>query len=307
MKLRAHEPNFEARKLLIRIADAFKAAIFPTRCLVCRSFFQTEKSEGVRDTYEDMRDILSSFFCPAGNPSGGPVIADNFFGRCFRILFAPFLCPTCLSGFDALESPLCITCGLKFISREGDDHFCGECLTKPKRFQMARATGIYSRTLMKLIHRYKYGRKTNLAAPLGVLLFIALIRYWDVNTIDLVLPVPLHVRRLRKRGFNQAFLLIRDWYRIAAELKISLANIQMKFDVLTRNRWTQSQTGLARKERMANIKNAFSINDPLKIEDKRILLVDDVYTTGATVDECAQVLLAGGAQTVDVLTLARAL
>jgi ComF family protein len=160
---------------------------------------------------------------------------------------------------------------------------------------------------MQLIHRYKYGGKTHLAAPLGALLFIALMRYWDVNAIDLVLPVPLHVRRLRKRGFNQAFLLIRDWEMIAAELKISPVNFQMKFDVLTRNRWTESQTGLARRKRLTNIKNAFSIKDPLKIEDKRILLVDDVYTTGATVDECAQVLLAGGAQTVDVLTLARAL
>jgi ComF family protein len=78
-------------------------------------------------------------------------------------------------------------------------------------------------------------------------------------------------------------------------------------DILARKKWTASQTGLGRKERLQNIKNAFVVNDTSKIEGKRILLVDDVYTTGATANECAKVLLKGGSKQVDVLTLARAM
>ena len=194
-----------------------------------------------------------------------------------------------------------------FTGRQDDDHFCGDCLTQAKRFSSARAPGVYKRTLMAVIHCYKYRGNLQLALPLGALLLVTLMRYWDWNNIDMVIPVPLHISRLRSRGFNQAFLLIRDWNRMVKDLKVGPPNIKIEWDVLTRNRRTDSQTGLARNLRMTNIKNAFNIKDPLKIEDKRILVVDDVYTTGATVDACAAELLDNGAQTVDVLTLARAM
>ena len=140
-----------------------------------------------------------------------------------------------------------------------------------------------------------------------MLLFSAFINFWGINSIDIIVPVPLHIKRFRKRGFNQAYLLVRDWKQIAENLNIGLSNIRIDTDVLTRSRWTDPQTGLDRKKRMTNIKNAFSVRDETIIKNKRILLVDDVYTTGATVNECAKALLRCNAEYVDVLTLARAM
>lgn len=307
LKTGAQHPKLGVKKSLIRIASAIQAALFPTRCLVCGSFFQPKHHEGIQWTYKNLQDILHCLKFQTADSSQKRLAEDNFFNRCFEILFAPILCPICLSGFEPLESPFCIKCGIMFHSRQDDDHFCGDCLTQAKRFSTARAPGVYNRTLMAVIHCYKYRGKIQLALPLGALLLATLMRYWDWNSIDMVIPVPLHISRLRRRGFNQALLLIRDWNRMAKDLNVGLSEIQIERDVLTKNRRTDSQTGLARNLRMTNIKNAFSIKDPLKIEDKRILVVDDVYTTGATVDACAAELLNNGAQTVDVLTLARAM
>jgi ComF family protein len=160
---------------------------------------------------------------------------------------------------------------------------------------------------MAVIHCFKYKEKTQLARPLGALLFTAFINFWDKMSIDLIVPVPLHIKKMRIRGFNPSFLLVKDWGHIAEGLQIDMPDIPIDINVLERRRWTQPQTGLGRKERLVNIKNAFHIRNGSKITGKRILLVDDVYTTGATVNECTKVLLKGGAGRVDVLTLARAI
>lgn len=123
----------------------------------------------------------------------------------------------------------------------------------------------------------------------------------------MVIPVPLHERKLRIRGFNPSFLLVRNWARIFEMLNGHLPVIPVEKDILARKKWTAPQTGLGRKERLQNIKNAFAVKDTSKINGKKILLVDDVYTTGATANECAKVLLKGGSKQVDVLTLARAM
>ena len=133
------------------------------------------------------------------------------------------------------------------------------------------------------------------------------MRLWDIEGIDLVVPVPLHARRLKTRGFNQAFLLVKDWPCFAGASGINITDSLIDRHLFVRDRWTEPQTGLNRKERMGNIKGAFSVTDASKISGKRILLVDDVYTTGATADECSRVLVNNGAEQVDVLTLARAM
>ena len=127
-----------------------------------------------------------------------------------------------------------------------------------------------------------------------------------MDSIDVVIPIPLHLARFRQRGFNQTYLLVRNWQTIARQISFDLGNLQIDRDVLSRTVPTPPQTGLDRRQRAANIKNAFELADRAKIADKRILLVDDVYTTGATVNECARLLLAHGAAHVDVLSLARA-
>jgi ComF family protein len=163
---------------------------------------------------------------------------------------------------------------------------------------MARASGVYDGTLMEAIHLFKYGKKTRLARPLGMLLQETFSRFWDNQWIDLIVPVPLHIERLRKRGFNQALLLFSKW--------ATTEDIPYDPRVLKRPKKTVPQTNLSRKERKKNVRGAFEICSPVAIKGKRIVLVDDVYTTGFTVNECARTLMNAGAAVVDVLTLARA-
>jgi ComF family protein len=221
-------------------------------------------------------------------------------------LFAKYLCWNCIGGLVVVESPLCSCCGLPFESRQGIDHRCGDCSASPKKFRIARAPLVYEQIFTEVIHCYKYKGKIQLARPLAELLLTAFKLFWDKDSIDVVVPVPLHLKRLRKRGFNQVYLLIRNWQTIAGQVDLDLSDLQIERDVIVRNVSTVPQTGLGRRQRAANIKEAFELVDEAKIIDKRILLVDDVYTTGATADECACLLLHHGAAHVDVLSLARA-
>jgi ComF family protein len=280
------------KDLMIRMANALKAVLFPAKCLACRSFFNPEAKQGGR-LFEN---------CFQDEP-----LSVSSKKAVFEGLMAPFLCTTCSANFLPVESPFCSSCGIMFKSREGEDHFCGECLGSPKRFNIARAPGIYDHALLEAIHLLKYRGKIQLARPLGMLLFFSFIALWDEKSTDVVIPVPLHVKRLKKRGFNQALLLVKDWGFYAKTFGIELSHMHVERHLLVRNRWTEPQTGLNRKKRKANIKNAFRIRDAEKLNGKRVLLVDDVYTTGATADECAKVLLGAGARQVDVLTLARAM
>ena len=281
----------EVKKLINRTADALKSAIFPAKCLACRSLFHPETKHCghlLENCCQDEFNFISS----------GKTM--------FEGLMAPFLCTRCSVGFLPVESPLCSGCGIMFKSREGEDHFCGECLKSPKRFSIARASGIYDHALLAAIHLLKYRGQIQLAKPLGMLLFFSFIHLWNEMPVDVVIPVPLHVKRLRKRGFNQSFLLVKDWGLYAKAIDPRLEQVHIEKHLLTRFRWTEPQTGLDRKKRQSNIKNAFKIRDAEKLNGKHVLLVDDVYTTGATADECAKVLLGAGAGQVDVLTLARA-
>ena len=172
---------------------------------------------------------------------------------------------------------------------------------------MARSAGIYDMALMEAIHCLKYKGKRQLSSPLGVILFSTFIRHWKTKDIDMVIPVPLHIKRFKKRGFNQAYLLIRNWPKIAESVNVSFSDVNICKDILVRQTLTDPQTGLNRKKRMANVKHAFSLKRPSDVKGKRILLVDDVLTTGATADACAHTLMRGGAACVDVLTLAQTL
>ncbi len=198
-----------------------------------------------------------------------------------------------------MASPLCSCCGLVFTSRQGPDHLCGRCLEKPFGFGRARAVGLYDQTLRAAIVQLKFKGTAVLAQPLGELLYDAFRRYWPPGGIDMVAPVPLHGRRLRQRGFNQAYLLVRRW-RLPRDTELVR-------DLLVRTRDTAPQSGMSRRQRRRNIKNAFAVNRSGRSSGRRVLLVDDVLTTGATADACARALIGDGAAGVDVLTLARAL
>jgi len=150
--------------------------------------------------------------------------------------------------------------------------------------------------MAKAIQAWKYGG--DLA---GLATFAALARHApavaQLAVCDYILPVPLHLRRLRQRGFNQALLLAR--------ILFPWNQNKIRTDLLLRQRWTEPQTGMDGRRRRLNLRGAFTLPQPDKVKNRRILLVDDVFTTGSTVNECAQMLAAAGAATIEVLTLAR--
>lgn len=121
----------------------------------------------------------------------------------------------------------------------------------------------------------------------------------DLGTYDAIVPVPLHIKRLRERGFNQSLILAR-----ALGKKYSM---DVDFSLLKRRKFTLTQTGLDKKEREKNISGAFVAVLPERIQNRNLILIDDVYTTGATINECAKTLVKAGASQVAVLTLARVL
>jgi ComF family protein len=165
---------------------------------------------------------------------------------------------------------------------------------------------VYEPVLTGIIHRFKYKGKIQLAGPLAEILLTAFSLLWEDDSIDFLLPVPLHLKKIRKRGFNQAYLLVRNWTDLAGQQPFRRTEIPIEPNLLVRTAATAPQSALGRAKRAVNVRNAFDLNGRDKVKDKRILLVDDVYTTGSTVNECARLLLNCGARHVDVLTLGRA-
>ena len=168
---------------------------------------------------------------------------------------------------------------------------------------MARAVAEYDGAWRSLIREYKYQGKVQLALPLGRLLWYSLLVHWDPAQIDGIIPVPLHSSRLRQRGFNQSDLLMRCWREYGAVVKE--ACFWIDDGVLKRIRATPSQTGFDRQQRRDNLKGAFRVVDPTRVVERHLLLVDDVMTTGTTIEACCDTLLDAGAAAVHVLTLAR--
>jgi ComF family protein len=168
---------------------------------------------------------------------------------------------------------------------------CGQCLAKKPPFSKVFFYGMYEGVLAEAINRLKFHGLRRLSRPLGRLLLNL-----ELPAVDAVLAVPLSTKGLRERGFNQSLLIAKV---VSANLRVPLL-----MDALFKRKETSPQIGLSRKERLANLKNAFAVAGDVK--DLRLLLVDDVMTTGATVSECSRVLLKAGAREVIVLALARA-
>ncbi|MFA4903396.1 MAG: ComF family protein [Desulfobaccales bacterium] len=203
------------------------------------------------------------------------------------------VCPECEGQIEWVESPLCTCCGAVFASRDGVDRVCGDCTTDPPAFTRARAAAIYDGPTAQAVKRFKFG---------GKMAYLPVMQTWLQHPLclelladaDLIAPVPLHPRRLRQRGFNQALLLAH-----------AFPGVTIAREVVVRVRHTVPQVELKPKERRDNVKGAFAVPNPALVKGKNVLLLDDVFTTGATVRECAKALLKAGARRVDVLTVAR--
>lgn len=210
----------------------------------------------------------------------------------------PFFCRRCWSQIKPLSGPACPRCGRPFASSatlsHSPEHLCGACRTRRPAYTQAHAMYPYEPPLQEAIQLFKYHGKVRLARALGDLMAIAAEPLPDA---DLLMPVPLHPSRLREREFNQS-LLLADQMNRRLRLPLSYTN-------LVRHRQTAPQTNLSRVERRKNLRRAFAVVRPDEIAGRRILLVDDVYTTGTTVNECAKALRRAGAADVYVWTLAR--
>ncbi|OGP10876.1 MAG: hypothetical protein A3G39_07230 [Deltaproteobacteria bacterium RIFCSPLOWO2_12_FULL_43_16] len=226
--------------------------------------------------------------------------------KAFLNLILPPICPICAQGaedgrfcqrcFDSIrfiKSPICSCCGTPFVAEESEDHLCGVCIKTKRPFSKARSIGFYEGNLLEAIHRFKYNGKTSLSKPLGKIM----LDRFSPNNYDLIVPVPLHRARLKERGFNQSLLLARE---LARTYKLPIDYLNLK-----KIRATDAQINLKGKDRVANVKGAFAVEDDKAFDGKRVLLIDDVYTTGATIVECGKVLKKAGAKDIDVLTLAR--
>ena len=207
------------------------------------------------------------------------------------------LCEKCFAKMIFLSENCCPVCGkpYTFPIENSESLVCGKCLTKLPKFNHTSCVFAYDSFSRNLILPLKHTDKTEAVPYLANLLYLRGQKLLAKS--DVIVAVPLHWRRLMKRKYNQSGLLA---HRLS-----KLSGVPLVSDTLVRTRNTQSQGHKTQKERMENIKGAFAIRDQEKIKGKRVVLIDDVYTTGTTLNECAKVLKASGASEVCALTVAR--
>jgi ComF family protein len=241
------------------IFKQFIDIIYPPKCLICQKFLY---KDGLNRDFED-----------------------------------PLICPSCFDGFIVITPPYCSVCGRPFESSIEDVHTCEGCLLKTPDYTKIMVPYLYDGSLMTAIHQFKYGGKSHMSPALAFLLMPFAERLLEEIDNGLIMPVPLHPKRLRERGFNQSLLLARH---IAASL-----SIELDFLSLRRIKYTLPQAGLKKAERRKNVRRAFELRDTKVVKGRHIILVDDVTTTGNTLNECARVLRKAGCKEVYCLVLAR--
>ncbi|HEY5626735.1 MAG TPA: ComF family protein [Nitrospira sp.] len=210
----------------------------------------------------------------------------------------PFFCRQCWDAITPITGPTCFRCHQPFASAAATSwtptHQCQNCLAHPPGYQRAWTLFPYLPPLQDAICSFKYHGKVALAKPLASLMISALPN--EIDT-DIILPVPLHPGRLREREFNQSLLLADQ---VGHHLSQPVSPHQ-----LVRSLPTAPQTTLSRQERLHNLRQAFAVRNPDTIAGRKLLLIDDVFTTGTTLSECAKALLRAGAESVSALALAR--
>lgn len=209
-----------------------------------------------------------------------------------------YLCDACDDKIIRIVPPFCARCSEPFAGAIDHEFRCANCAQREIYFEAAIAAYRSRGLVRKILLDFKYGRQIHLRHLVGRWLGAALNdSRLQARTFDMIVPVPLHPARERQRGFNQAQLLA----------DILSARMSIKpMSILQRVRFTTTQTAFDRAERMENLRNAFRLRRNANVRDLRVLLVDDVLTTGSTLSECARVLKEAGAQSIFAVTAARA-
>ena len=207
------------------------------------------------------------------------------------------VCWDCLSGVEYVTRPFCSLCGDPVDGKVEHEYLCSVCRRHAPSFDTARSAVRYRGSMATAIRALKYSNSTQVSGDLGRLLGGCVETCYDRVQFDAVTCVPLHRSKEAKRTYNQSGLLGKA---LAKRLKLRLVT-----RCLERAENTDTQTGLSMSQRRKNVRGAFEASMPDWIEGRRLLLVDDVMTTGATVDECSRVLKNAGAATVHVVTVAR--
>ncbi len=233
--------------------------------------------------FRTLLDLLYPRVC-AG--CGGPVGGDD-----------SHVCWDCLSAIQYVTDPYCSLCGDPVFGRVDEAFVCYTCSSLTPHFESARSAARYQGPLQEMLRCFKYRKGMWASADIARLLLACIHNHYDPVAIDSVAFVPLYPSRQRKRGYNQAEVL-------ATVVARSLGKPLLR-RCLARVRPTPSQTGLTAKARASNVEHAFKVRRRRLVESRSVLLIDDVMTTGATVNECARVLKEAGASQVRVATVAR--
>lgn len=243
--------------------------LFPSRCIVCR---QTVSGDAANE--------------PIKNAPVYKLTVNEYIE----------VCSDCFSKLP-LNETCCISCALP-LPEGTENTLCGRCISKPPGFDYCYSLFRYEDDIIYLVHQLKFAEKISYARSLGEMLYLRLqaeIQRTGEKP-DCLLPVPLHNKRLRQRGYNQSIEIARV---IAGKLGIPIA-----YDIVKRERHTEAQSGLNARQRQKNIRSAFCVSG--KVSCRHVLIVDDVVTTGATVNELARLLKKNRVKRVGVLSVARA-
>ncbi|MDI6698531.1 MAG: ComF family protein [Candidatus Saccharicenans sp.] len=228
-------------------------------------------------------------------------VFPSFCRLCGRALDDPdekIICARCLETVEIHRGPVCPVCGRFYQQAAASGQPCGQCLERAPEFSRHRSLGPYSGRLKEVILLFKYRSYEILSRPLSAMAFRHFAGGDLFEGLDYIVPVPLHRKREKQRGFNQAELLGRGLS--------DLSGLPLLSGVLVKIRNTPPQVSLEAAERETNLRKAFMVKKAGKIAGRRVLLVDDVFTTGSTLRECAARLRAAGAIEIRALTLARA-
>lgn len=254
-----------------------KNLIYPDICLICGTFFSiTKKPLNYIPTYARFED-----------------------------LFVNFLCQKCLKNYSKIDKPYCKKCGRPVIAGKNNELICGACQEVPPYFSKHRSCFLFKDSIVDIVHMLKYNKKLFLSKKISYFMLDLYLSLYLEEIPDYIIPVPMHKSKLRKRGYNQTYLIAKEMLFLAKKSGIFFP--EFKYNIITKVKDTKSQTGLGALERKNNLKKAFCLENRSLAKRKKILLIDDVITTGTTLDEISRLFYRAGAKSVDALTFARVL